>query len=102
MITVDGSTKIRGIFTYFGEGQKELFDLHFSGTKVFDLRIVSNRKDKDAIKIEDIFLADANWTVEHYCNETGIIKLGITPAVPLWVMDNFASWFIPVFAEIEN
>ena len=98
----DSDVKIKGIFTFFGEGRQDEIDLHFAGVQPFDLRIVNNKKDKSEIKIEDIFLMDSVWTIEHYCDETGIIKLGITPAVPLWVMNNFASWFIPVFAVPEN
>ena len=100
---VDEDIKIKGIFTMFGEGRQEEIDNHFNGSEPFGLRIVNlNRKNKDGIRLEDIFLADAKWSIESYDDKTGIIKLGISPAVPLWVMENFASWFIPVFAEPEN
>ena len=102
MEMVDEGVKIKGIFTMFGEGRQEEVDDHFSGVAPFSLRIVNNYKDTTRIKIEEIFLADSYWSIQSYDDETGIIQLGITPAVPLWVMENFASWFIPIFAEPES
>lgn len=99
------SEKVNAIFVYYGEDRQKDFDEHLAGKAQLHLAIVKNKDDEDEerLDLEDIFLSDIRWSILNYNNQTGILKLGISPSVPLWVFDKFNSWFIPVFDKfVEN
>jgi hypothetical protein len=94
--------KVKALFLYYGEGRQNDFDEHFAGKSTLGLAIVKNCEE-DRLTLEDIFLEDVRWEIMNYNNHTGILKLGLIPSVPIWVFDNFNSWFIPIFEEhVEN
>lgn len=98
------SEKVNAIFVYYGENRQKDFDEHLAGKSTLHLAIVKNKEgDDDRLDLEDIFLSDISWSILNYNNHTGILKLGISPSVPIWVFDKFNAWFIPVFDKfIEN
>jgi hypothetical protein len=90
--------KVKAMFLYYGEGRQQDFDEHFAGKSTLGLAIVKNYEE-DRLMMEDIFLDGLEWKILNYNNHTGILKLGLEPSVPIWVFDNFNSWFIPIFEE---
>ena len=94
------STKVSGIFTYFGEGKREQLNLNAIDMLTADVFFVQNKKP-DELTQEEIMLNGTKMTVDNYDNKTGILKIKFIPSVPLWVFNNFAGYFIPVF-ETDN
>lgn len=95
---VNQSTKVSGIFTYFGEGRMKELNLHAIDMLTADVFFVQN-KQPDELTQEEIMLNGTKMTVDNYTDETGILKIKFTPSVPLWVFNNFAGYFIPVFEK---
>jgi hypothetical protein len=88
------STKVASIFTYFGENRDDLLtDKEITAEAVF----IQKKDSETELTQEDIMLRGTKMKLEHYDSVTGIIKLGFEPKLPLWVFNNFAGYFIPVF-----
>lgn len=91
--------KVTAIFTYYGEGQKQIFDSIENGDFVYEFHL--DPKMKESMIMEEIMLKDVKVKVDNYNNETGILKTSFLPSIPIWVFDKFDGWFIPVFEKVK-
>lgn len=81
--------RIKSIFVYFGEG------------RIDELKGEIGELDYSLITDGEFSLAKSMFegtkmTIGNYNNSTGIIKLNLNPSVPLWVLEDFKGYFIPV------
>lgn len=90
------TSKVKSLFTYFGEGRMEELNLDAVDLLTADVMFVQDKLPEELTQ-EEIMLEGVKMSVEHYDDETGILKVGFEPSIPLWVFNNFAGYFIPQF-----
>lgn len=97
MEVVTDTTKVKSIYTYFGEGRINDIDPNLDGLNA-SVVFVQN-KEINEVTTESIMLEGTELIFEDYDNESGLLKVGFSPSLPLWVFQNFAGYFIPIFEK---
>lgn len=92
--------KVSAIFTFFGEGRKS--ELSSEDHDMIPSIMILQDKGESEITTEEIMWDGIELSIEDYNNETGILKIGFSPEVPIWTLNNFAGYFIPVFKNEED